>query len=100
MTWSVTLQITDCATGSAIGGVWVSDGTNSYPADAFGRFIAVVYDDDFEGWGFQLSHTSYVTTYFDAVKSTMAGTTQPVCMNAAPAVTPTPVGPPGTFTGW
>lgn len=93
MAWNVTLQITDCATRSAIGGVWVSDGTNSYPADAWGRFVAVVNVDDAETWGFQLSHTNYQNTFFDAIKSTMAGTTQPVCMNAA-------TGPPGTSNGW
>jgi hypothetical protein len=93
MAWGATLEITDCATGSAIGGVWITDGTNTYQADAWGRFFVVVWDDEAEVWGFALTHASYVNAHVDLVKSTMAGTTLPVCMNAA--------GPPtGTFTGW
>lgn len=92
MAWNVTLKITDCVSGAAIGGVFVSDGTNTYPADPWGQFIAVVQDDEADQWGFQLSHTNYLTKFIDLEQS-MAGTTHRVCMNPA-------TGDTGTSDGW
>jgi hypothetical protein len=92
VSWSVPLKLTDCSNGGAIGGAWISDGTNTYNMGQFGLFTAVVNDDEAEEYGFLITHSAYLNLNVRLRKS-MEGQQQSVCM--------TPAGPgTGTSDGW
>jgi hypothetical protein len=86
MPWAVTMHITECANGHNLPGAFVTDGVSTYYTDAYGNFVAYVYDDTLLGYGLNVGKVGFVTRYTVIYRS-QSGTTQNFCLDAAPPST-------------
>lgn len=80
--WAVTLLLSDCDTGNLLPWSWLTDGTTTYQFDANAQFIAVL-DSGYENYSVLVMRDGYINRLVVLTQSTMAGTTQQICLNAA-----------------
>ncbi|AVZ71132.1 hypothetical protein SLUN_01565 [Streptomyces lunaelactis] len=82
-TWVVTLELRDCLSEVLLPYAWIFDGVNTYQFDANGQFIAVIFGR-YENYALGIAREGYLYRTIVLTQSTMAGTTQPICLNPAP----------------
>ncbi|MEU8567422.1 hypothetical protein AB0C51_03500 [Streptomyces pathocidini] len=80
--WVVTLELRDCQTLALLPYAWIFDGVYTYQFDMNGQFIAVI-QGGWENYSVAISREGYLNRLVVLTQSTMAGTTQQICLNPA-----------------
>ncbi len=94
MAWVVTLKVTACSSSAKLPGAWITDGAVTYYTDANAQFIAII-NDAYHTYIVNIGKSGYLSKNFSIHRGTMEGTTQTICLDAAP-----PSGGGGNGGGW
>jgi hypothetical protein len=86
MPWAATLKVTNCSSGAALPGAWITDGYVTYYTDAYGQFIAII-DDVWHTYIVNVGANQYITKTFSINRGQHEGRVTTVCLDPAPPST-------------